>query len=111
MRRTIGLLMAGLLMLGVAACGSHDNGEPKITPAEGVLAGCSAFAGVLETLAPLRADGTLSEGMVNVVNRAKASVDPVCEGEAPDVNSTTGAVIVNQGVAVLQAVLAQALLK
>jgi hypothetical protein len=109
-RKILGAL-ALFAVLTVAACGSNDDGSPKITPAEGVLAGCSAFGTLVGQLAPLRADGTLSAGLVGVVDRTRASVDPVCKGAAPDVDSSTGAVIVNQGVAVMQAVLAQVLLK
>ena len=95
-------LLVTVLALSLTACASD-----KITPAESVLLGCDAFASALNVLAPLRADGKLCDGVVNIVNTTKAGVDPVCEGNAPDVGANIKSVTVDSGVKVLTAIAAQ----
>lgn len=99
MKRYLAIACAGLLL---AACASD-----KISPAESVLLGCDAFASALNVLTPLRADGKMSAGTVKIVDTTKASVDPICLGNAPDVDADVKSVAVDSGVKVLTAVAAQ----
>lgn len=94
-------ILAGLALaaaIAVAAC-SHT-----ITPAEGTLYGCDAFASALDVLTPLRAEGKLNEATVKVVDSAIAAVTPVCDGPAPDIDSTVKSIVVDSGTKVLQQV-------
>ena len=98
------LLLATVAVIGLSGCASD-----KISPAESVLLGCDAFASSLNILGPLRADGKLNDATVAVVERTRAGVDPICLGDAPDVDATVKDVAVDAGVKVLQAVIAQVL--
>lgn len=101
MKLITGLLLAAAL--GLAAC-AHN-----ITPAEGELLGCDAFASALDVLTPLRAEGKLNDATVAVVDKAVAAVEPVCLGQAPDINATVKSTLVDSGAKVLQSVAASVL--
>jgi hypothetical protein len=98
MKRYLAIAVVGLALAGCA--------KDKISPAESVLLGCSSYASALTTLAPLRAQGKLSDGTVKIVDQVVDSVGPICNGAAPDVNATVADVAVNSGVKVLQSVIA-----
>lgn len=96
------LLLATVAVIGLSGCASD-----KISPAESVLLSCDAFAGVLNQLAPLRADGKLSDGTVKLVDQTRAAVDPICEGNAPDVDASVKNLAVANGVKLLTGIAAQ----
>ncbi len=98
------ILLCGALVATLAAC-AHD----KISPAESILLSCDAFASGLTSLAPLRADGKLSDGTVRLVDQTRAVVDPICTGDAPDVDATVKNLAVDNGVRILTAIATQVL--
>ncbi len=100
------LFIIAVIGLSLAGCA-----KDKISPAESILLGCKAFGSTLASLAPLRADGTLNAQTIDVINRTKLSVDPICTGEAPDVDASVKSVAVDAGVKVLTAIAAQFLVK
>lgn len=92
----------GVVGLALAGCSSD-----KITPAESILLSCDAFASALTVLTPLRADGKLSDGTVKLVDQTRAVVDPICTGDAPDVDATVKNLAVDNGVTILTAIAKQ----
>ena len=99
MKRYLAIAVVGLALAG---CGST-----KITPAESILLSCDAFASALTVLAPLLADGKLSVGTVELVEHTRGAVDPICTGDAPDVDASVKNLAVDNGVKVLTAIAAQ----
>lgn len=95
-------LIAGLTAFVIAGCASD-----KITPAESILLSCDGFASALTVLTPLRADGKLSDGTVKLVDQTRAIVDPICTGDAPDVDATVKNLAVDNGVTILTAIAKQ----
>lgn len=104
-------LFAGVVMAALAVGGASCGEGSKITPAEGLLLSCKAFTKELDVLSPLRADGTLSATAVKIVQAQKDAVDPICLGEAPDVNADVKSITVDAGTKVLVGVAAQFLTK
>jgi hypothetical protein len=89
-------------LVALTGCGST-----KITPAESVLLSCDAFASALSVLAPMRAEGKLSDGTVKLVDQTRTAVDPICEGDAPDVDASVKSLAVDNGVKLLTGIAAQ----
>ena len=96
MRRILGGL---LIATALAACAGKD-----IPPAEGLRLSCEAFAAELNILAPLRADGTLSADVVEIVDTQKAATDEICDAPAPAVDASVGKVAVDAGLKVLTSI-------
>lgn len=96
------LLITAAVLVGAAAC---DNS--KISPAESVLLGCESFSSALVVVTQLNTEGKLTESTVELVDHARATVNPLCLGQAPDVNSTVKQVAVDSGTRVLLSIAAQ----
>ena len=91
---------ACLLLIGACQTG-------RITPAETQVLGCSAYATALSTLATLNNQGKLSAGQVKMVDSTRAYLNPICLGDAPDVNATALDLAVDGGVKALNAIIAE----
>ena len=101
-------LLAGIVLAAFAVSGaSCGNKDGSISPAETVLLGCDAFASALITVSGLNNEGKLSDGTVKIVDNARATVNPICEGQAPDVDSTVKDVAIDAGTRSLLAIAAQ----
>ena len=98
--------MKRLLFVTVAVIGLSGCASDKISPAEGELLGCEAYASTLNTLATLRADGKLSAGTIGVVDHVRETVNPLCLGPAPDVNASVKDIAVDAGVRTLTSIVA-----
>lgn len=100
-------LISGLALaaaLAVAACAGG-----KITPAQGTLYGCDAFATALDVVNPLIAAGKVSEANQTIVVKARDMVAPVCLGSAPDLNASIKSTVIDAGTKMIQAVTASIL--
>lgn len=103
MKRFLIVAAVGLALAGCA--------KDKISPAESVLLSCDGFASALNAVTPLRAQGKLSAGTINLVDQTRAVVDPICTGNAPDVDASVKDTAVKNGIALLTSIAAQFLLK
>lgn len=95
-----------ILMVGVAV-GAASCGDNKISPAETVLLGCDTFASTLSVVADLNTEGKLNANTVKIVDQTRNTVNPICEGRAPDVNSTVKDVAIDAGTRTLLSIAAQ----
>lgn len=102
------LIAATVLLSGFSVAGASCG--DKITPAKAELQGCETYAAVLTSLIKPREDGKFNKDILNIIDTTRATLDPLCLGPAPDVNSTVKDVVVDAGVTSLQAV-ASSLLK
>ena len=84
------LLITAAVLVGAAAC---DN--TKVSPAETVLFGCETFSSTLVVVTKLNTEGKLNDNTVEIVDHARASANPICLGDAPDVNSSVSKVVVD----------------
>lgn len=94
------LLLTGFLLL--AACQTG-----RITPAETELLGCDAFAGALATLASYNAQGKLSAGTIDIVDKTRSYVNPLCLGPSPDINKTAVDVAIDGGTRTLNTIISE----
>lgn len=101
MKRILMIAVFAIAVMGNSGCAN------KISPAESVLLSCDAFASALTVIAPLRADGKLNAQTVALVDQTRNAVDPICEGDAPDVDADVKSIAVDAGVKILTAVAAQ----
>lgn len=102
MRRTLAKMTIGaMITVGLALALVGCQAFKDVPPAEGLRLACEGFTSELTILAPLRADGTLSATAVKIVQTQKDAVDPICAGEAPDLDDSTKKVAVDAGVKVL----------
>jgi hypothetical protein len=103
----IALLVA--FVVGGAACESNTATQPAITPAESILLTCESYTSALNTLAAAREQGQLTEDTITLVDRVRATVNPLCLGPAPDVDATVKDIAIDAGVRTLQSIIAQVL--
>jgi hypothetical protein len=101
MKRYLAIAIVGLTLAGCA----------NTPPAEGLRLSCEAFTAELNILAPLRADGTLSANVINIVDTQKAATDAICDAPAPMIDASVGKVAVDAGVKVLTSVAAEFITK
>lgn len=99
MKRFLIIAAVGLALAGCA--------KDKISPAESVLLSCDAYASALKSLAPLRAADKLSAGTVKIVDDTRAIVEPICTGNAPDVDASVKDTAIKSGTALLVSIAAQ----
>lgn len=104
MRKAI--LVGFVVMAAFAVSGAACN-EGKITPAETVLLGCQSFTSALSVVTGLNNEGKLSDGTVKIVDNARDTVNPICLGEAPDVDASVKDIAVDAGTRTLLAIAAQ----
>lgn len=103
MKRTLIFAVFTIALMGNTACGTGS----KVTPAETELLGCSSFASALTVVTGLNNEGKLNANTVEVVDHARETVNPICQGQAPDVNSTAKDILVDSGARALLAIAAQ----
>lgn len=70
-------LGAGLLASACAQIEASDSMEARVT------AGCSAYAGALETLAVLAEDGRLEPKHIDLVNQVRPGLNAICVAPTP----------------------------
>ena len=98
MKRYLAIAVVGLALAGCTG--------GKITPAETVLLGCSAYSTSLNQVAALREQGKLKDSHVKIVEGVRATLNPLCLGPAPDVEASVKDVAVDAGVRSLNSILA-----
>jgi len=94
------LLLTSALLVGLSACTGG-----KISPAETVLLSCETVARTIVQLTPYRAEGKLTKGEVEIVDKAIGITQPLCTGPAPDVNGNLQGIAIDAGARMLQGVL------
>lgn len=83
------------IVLALTACKSG------VSPAESELLGCEAYDSALATLTPMKAAGKLSDGTIAIVDHVRDTLNPICLGQAPDVDASVKDIAVDAGVSIL----------
>ena len=98
MKRILSVVIVAVALTGCAG--------GKITPAETVLLGCNAYTSSLNQVATLREHGKLKDSHVAIVEGVRSTLNPLCLGQAPDVEASIKDVAVDAGVRSINAILA-----
>lgn len=76
-----------VLAFGLTACLTQDTGNPDVddyaTRVKRLSAACNTYATTMRALSIFRRQGALSGDQINIVNRARAVVSPVCTSPTP----------------------------
>lgn len=89
MKRYLIVALVGFALAG-ASC---DQG--KITPAETVLLGCGSFSSALVVVTQLNDEGKLNPQHVAIVDHARGGANPICLGQAPNVDASVKDIVVD----------------